>query len=154
MLRLYQHFAEDNIEIRWVHSEANVADCMTKTGARGIWEAFMKECKWSTVKDCECTSTRNRKMSGIKDRLGSNIMGIWRDILEERFGKERMKAIEKGKNGETGKEVYQEYCRQKNKGGGKENAGEKRDDREEEGRQEGRVIKELVYTAIRTYLLL
>ena len=50
--------------------------------------------------------------------------------------------------------MYQEYCRQKNKGGGKENTGEKRDDREEEGRQEGRVIKELVYTAIRTYLLL
>ena len=95
MLRLYQHFAEDNIEIRWVHSEANLADCMTKTGARGIWEAFMKECKWSIVKDCECTSTRNRKKAGIKDRLGSNLMGNWRDILEERFGKEKMKEIDK-----------------------------------------------------------
>ena len=31
---------------------------------------------------------------------------------------------------------------------------EKKDDREEEDRQEGRVIQELVYTAIQTYLLL
>ena len=50
--------------------------------------------------------------------------------------------------------MYREYGRQKNKRGGKENTGEKRDDREEEDSQEGRGIKELVYTAIQTYLLL
>ena len=61
----------------------------------------MKECKWSIVKDCERTSTRNRKQAGINDILGSNLMGNWRDILEERFGKEKMKEIEKGKTGET-----------------------------------------------------
>ena len=51
LLRMYQHFVNDNIEIRWVHSEANLADCMTKIGAHGIWEAFMKECKRSIVQD-------------------------------------------------------------------------------------------------------
>ena len=117
LLRLYQHLAHDNVEIRWVHSEANLADCMTKTGAYGVWEAFMKECKWSIVQDSQCTSTRNRRKVGITGRLESNLEKNWREILEEKYGREEVQEVIEVER-RPNEDVYKRYCDLKKKGRG------------------------------------
>ena len=114
-MRLYQHLEQDNVEIRWVHSEANLADCMTKIGAYGIWEAFMKECKWSIVQDSQCTSTRNRKKAGVTRRLESNLEKNWRAILEEKYGREEVQEVIEVER-RPKEEVYKLYCELKKKG--------------------------------------
>ena len=101
--------------------------------------------KWSSVKDSEGTSTRNRRKAGITGRLESNLRGNWRDILEKKFGKERMEEIDRREDDKMENAVYRKFCEQKSQ---EWREGEK----DKGGKEEAQVCKELVYVVLSTLL--
>ena len=60
-----QCIKEVGIETRWCHSEANLADSLTKTTAPGPMELYMKTHKWALVEDDEQLSAKKRRTRGL-----------------------------------------------------------------------------------------
>jgi hypothetical protein len=51
--------------VRWVHSEANLADSLTKAAATAQLQEFLIDCKWALTKDPLQQSSRKRKEQGL-----------------------------------------------------------------------------------------
>ena len=53
--------------LRWVHSEAQIADCMTKNSPKavGLMEHFLHRQTWRLVHDDQFQSARNRRKKGL-----------------------------------------------------------------------------------------
>ena len=60
-----QCIKEVGIETRWCHSEANLADSLTKTTAPGPMELYMKTHRWALVEDDEQLSAKKRRTRGL-----------------------------------------------------------------------------------------
>ena len=54
--------------LRWVHSEAQLADCMTKNSpkALALMEYFLRRQTWRLVHDDQFQSARNRRKKGLQ----------------------------------------------------------------------------------------
>ena len=48
---LQERIEECCVQLRWVHSEANIADAMTKPSARKVLEEFYRNFQWAVVRD-------------------------------------------------------------------------------------------------------
>ena len=75
------------IETRWCHSEANLADSLTKVNAPGPMQAFMERQSWSIVHDAEQLSARKRQERGL-GRLDNNFYQNLTEVLAEHVSKE------------------------------------------------------------------
>ena len=60
-----QCILEVGIDTRWCHSEANLADSLTKTTAPGPMELYMKNHMWALVEDGAQLSAKKRKTKGL-----------------------------------------------------------------------------------------
>ena len=78
---------EVGIETRWCHSEANLADSLTKINAPGPMQAFMERLSWSIVHDAEQLSARKRQERGL-GRLDNNFYQNLAEVLAEHVSKE------------------------------------------------------------------
>ena len=65
LLSYYYNMLSAKTETRWVHSEANLADYMTKLGARLPWQIYMQTGSWSIVFDEACRSAKRRRAQGL-----------------------------------------------------------------------------------------
>ena len=65
-----QNMQESDVDFRWVHGGAMLADSLTKKGypARGVVESFLsKGCRWKIVHDENFVSNKKRKAAGEGD---------------------------------------------------------------------------------------
>ena len=72
---------EVGIDTRWCHSEANLADSMTKTTAPVPMQRYMKHHSWAVVLDEELLSTKKRKERGL-DRFDANFNQNLTEVLQ------------------------------------------------------------------------
>ena len=58
-----------NIQLKWVNSEANLADSLTKPQARKPLESYFVSCQWAVTRDALERSARKRREQGITNPL-------------------------------------------------------------------------------------
>ena len=80
LLAYYYNMLAAETETRWVHSEANLSDCMTKLGARQPWHVFMQTGTWSIVFDEACRSSKRRRAQGLQ-RFESHFVDDFKPCL-------------------------------------------------------------------------
>eukprot|EP00974_Lingulodinium_polyedra_P127522 11202463-Lingulodinium_polyedra.AAC.1 len=65
-LMAYAHCIQEvGITTRWCHSEANLADSLTKTTAPGPIEIYMRTHTWALVQDEQQLSAKKRRTRGL-----------------------------------------------------------------------------------------
>ena len=93
LLAYVRNTHSNNTATRWVHSEANVADGLTKSAATKIISEFMLTSEWSLVYDDQLMSAKKRKtqrLSPLENRVENNfhntaleaLTGVWPDFVD------------------------------------------------------------------------
>ena len=71
MVGIQQSFKAEDVILRWVHSESNLADSLTKDSAEEPLRTFLSgKQRWRLVQDPLMRSTRRRKQDGLRTLEG------------------------------------------------------------------------------------
>ena len=68
---LKESLQEQGTLLRWVHSEANLADALTKPQAKHVLQLFLQRRRWKIMFDPLFQSSKNRKKIGLKKLEGN-----------------------------------------------------------------------------------
>ena len=63
----------NNVKIRWVHSEAQLSNALTKEGAKEMELYYKSQQKWRIVSDEHMRSARKRKQQGMPTFENSSV---------------------------------------------------------------------------------
>ena len=91
MISLKESQQSIGVEIRWVHSEAQLANALTKAGNAKELELFYRmHHRWCIVEDPQMRSARTRRTEGLdplhQDKGDSRVSGDTKDKIDQPTG--------------------------------------------------------------------
>lgn len=73
LLALKEAQVRNGVEVRWVHSEAQLANGLTKSGEHKQLSLFYgMRCRWRVVEDSDMASAKKRREKGLHPLENSN----------------------------------------------------------------------------------
>lgn len=76
LLSVLQRLTRCKTVTRWVHSEAQLADAMTKRVIRGSLHKALIDGQWTLVEDPEFTSAKKLRQLGVTSSVGKSSLGM------------------------------------------------------------------------------